>query len=158
MELDTGRERPALRHRTLEIEPLRVYERWGDGHTISRHCGTSPEVEAERLQRHPMLPATGSFPDVATAQRSVEGCVDANRPDVERWRRGGRSRLVIDHDMGEVIGDVLQRSRWVAGDPAPLPATAVRVVLRRNRRYAAGFAVLTAYPVLHLCAVYPRRP
>jgi CDI toxin RNase A-like protein len=158
MELDAGRERPALRPRTLEIEPLRVYERWGDGHTVSRHCGTSPEVEAERLRRHPMLPATGSFPDVATAQRSVEGCVGANRPEVERWRRGGRSRLVIDHDMREVIGNVLQRSRWAAGDSAPLPATAVRVVLRRSRRYAAGFAVLTAYPVLHLSAFYPRRP
>jgi Bacterial CdiA-CT RNAse A domain len=159
MELDDGLERPWLRpRRPLEIEPLRVYERWGDGHTVSRHCGTTPAIEAERLERHPTLPATGSFPDLATAQRSVEACVVANGAAVERWRRGGRSRLVIDHDMGEVIGDVLERKRWAAGDPRPLPASVVRVVLRCSSRYPAGFAVLTSYPVLHVTAAYPRRP
>jgi hypothetical protein len=104
-----------------------------------------------------MLPATGSFPDVATAQRSVEACVAARHVEVARWRRGGRSRLVIDHDMGEVIGDVLQRARWAAGDTAPVPATGVRVVLRRNRRYPAGYAVLTAYPVLRAPTNHSRR-
>lgn len=157
MDLDDGRHRPGPR-RSLRVEPLDVYDRRGDGHTVSRHCGTSPEVEAERLLRHPMLPATGSFPDVPTAQRSVEACVAANRAEVERWRRGGRTRLAIDHDMREVIGGVLQRSRWVTGDSAPVPATALRVVLRRCRRYPAGFAVLTAYPVLHVTATYPRWP
>ena len=157
MELDDGLEHPWPR-RPLEIEPLRVYERWGDGHTVSRHCGTSPEVEAERLARHPLLPATGSFPDVPTAQRSVEACVAAHRDGVERWRRRGGGRMVMDHDMGEVIGGVLERQRWAAGDPTPLPASGVRVVLRRSGRYPSGFAVLTSYPVLHLTAAYPRRP
>jgi Bacterial CdiA-CT RNAse A domain len=157
MDLDDGRHRPGPR-RSLRVESLEVYDRRGDGHTVSRHCGTSPEVEAERLLRHPMLPATGSFPDVLTAQRSVEACVAANRVKVERWRRGGRTRLAIDHDMREVIGGVLQRSRWVTGDSAPVPATALRVVLRRCRRYPAGFAILTAYPVLHVTATYPRWP
>jgi hypothetical protein len=60
--------------------------------------------------------------------------------------------------MGEVIGDVLQRARWAAGDTAPVPATGVRVVLRRNRRYPAGYAVLTAYPVLGASANNSRRP
>ena len=158
MELGGGRDllRPRPR-RPLRIEPLEVYDRGGDGHTVSRHCGTSPEVEAERLERHPMLPATGSFPDVATAQRSVEACVAAHRDAVELWRWSGRARLVIDHDMRDVIGEVLQRSRWAAGDRSPLPATAVRVVLRRSRRYRAGFAVLTAYPALRAgAATYPR--
>jgi Bacterial CdiA-CT RNAse A domain len=157
VELHSGLEGPRQR-RPIQIEPLRVYERWGDGHTVSRHCGTTPAVEADRLERHPLLPATGSFPDVATAQRSVEACVAANRPKVEHWRRRGYARLVIDHDMGEVIGDVLERRRWLAGDPTPVPATGVRVVLRRSRRYPAGFAVLTSYPVLHVAATYPRCP
>jgi hypothetical protein len=156
MELHPGLEGPRPR-RPLQIEPLRVYERWGDGHTISRHCGTTPAVEADRLRCHPLLPATGSFPDVATAQRSVEACLAVHRAEVERWRRGSYARLVIDHDMRDVIGEVLQRSRWAAGDRSPLPATAVRVVLRRSRRYRAGFAVLTAYPVLRAgAATYPR--
>jgi Bacterial CdiA-CT RNAse A domain len=157
MDLDDGRDRPRPR-RSLRIEKLEVYDRRGDGHTVSRHCGTSPEVEAQRLLRHPLLPATGSFPDVATAQRSVEACIAANHATVERWRRGGRTRLVIDLDTHEVLGGVLQRSRWAAGDSVPVPATALRVVLRRCRRYQAGFAVLTAYPVLHVAAAYPRWP
>jgi Bacterial CdiA-CT RNAse A domain len=158
MELDAGRERPRLGRRPLELEPLEVYDRRGDGHTLSRHCGASLEVEADRLNRHRQLPATGSFPDAATAQRSVEACVAANRAQVELWRRGARSRLAISHDMGEVIGDVLERSRLLAGQAAPVPATAVRVVLRRNRTYRAGFAVLTAYPVMRAGAPYPRQP
>lgn len=157
MELHPGLEGPRPR-RPLQIEPLRVYERWGDGHTISRHCGTTPAVEADRLRCHPLLPATGSFPDVATAQRSVEACLAVHRAEVERWRRGSYARLVIDHDMGEVIGDVLERRRWAAGDSIPVPASKVRVVLRRSRRYVAGFAVLTSYPVLNVAAAYPRWP
>lgn len=160
--MELGSEHDAARlfpaRRRSPVESLDLYERRGDGHTVSRHCGTSPAVEADRLARHPLLPATGSFPDIATAQRSVEACVAARHVEVARWRRGGRSRLVIDHDMGEVIGDVLQRARWAAGDTAPVPATGVRVVLRRNRRYPAGYAVLTAYPVLGASANNSRRP
>src|SRR5450759_5361723 len=104
MELDAGLQ---LR-RPISVEPLDVYDRRGDGHTVSRHCGTSPQVEAERLAEHPWLAATGSFPDVATAQRCVEACVAAKRAEVERWRRGGRSRLAIGVDMHEVIGDELR--------------------------------------------------
>lgn len=150
--------RPRPGRWSLEVEPLAVYERRGDGHTIARHCATSPAVEADRLRQHPQLPATGSFPDVPTAQRAVSACVAANRGQVERWRRGTRSRLAIAHDMQEVIGDVLERRRLLAGCAAPLPATGVRVVLRRNRAYRAGFAVLTAYPVLVRDATYPQRP
>ncbi len=156
MELDSGREPPRPgRPRPLDMEPLAVYDRHGDGHTLSRHCGTTPAVEAQRLERHPELPATGAFPDAATAQRSVDACVAANREVVETWRSGARIRLAISHDMGEVIGDVLERSRLQAGDAAPLPATAVRVVLRRNPSYRAGFAVLTAYPVAEATGAYP---
>ncbi len=142
MELDGG-----LRLcRPMSVEPLDVYERRGDGHTVSRHCGTTPEKEAQRLRDHPWLPATGSFPDVATAQRCVETCVALNRAKVERWRRGGLPRLAIGVTMDEVIGNELRRDRWEAGQP-PLPASSVRVVLKRNRTYPCGFAVLTAYPV-----------
>jgi Bacterial CdiA-CT RNAse A domain len=148
---------PRLRARTpLTVEPLGVYEHNGDGHTLERHCGSSPAVEADRLARHPGLPATGSFTDVATAQRCVEACVAANRDEVLSWRAGGKPRLVIDHDAGAVIGAVLRRSRWAAGDGMPLPASGLRVVLRRNPAYSSGFAVLTAYPVLS--AAYPRLP
>jgi hypothetical protein len=157
MVLDGGRAAPRPGGWPVAVEPLAVYERRGDGHTLSRHCARSPAMEAERLRRHPQLPATGSFPDVPTAQRAVATCVAANRGPVERWRRGTHGRLAISHDMGEVIGDVLARSRLLAGCPAPLPAGGVRVVLRRNRAYRAGFAVLTAYPVIVAGATYPQR-
>ncbi len=131
----------------ISVEPLELYDRRGDGHTVSRHCGTSEQLLGERLDAHPWLPATGSFTDVPTAQRCVEACVAANRTEVERWRRGPRGRLAIRLDMKAVIGEELGRTRWDAGEP-PVPATAVRVVLKRSRRYRSGFAVLTAYPVV----------
>ncbi len=153
MELDAGLQ---LR-RPVSVEPLEVYDRRGDGHTVSRHCGTTPQVEAERLAKRPWLEATGSFPDVATAQRCVEACVAAHRALVERWRRGARPRLAISADMHEVVGDELRRSRWEAGE-GPQPATAVRVVLKRDRTYRSGFAVLTAYPVTVAGDPYPHQP
>jgi hypothetical protein len=153
MELDGG----LHPRRPISVEPLEVYDRRGDGHTVSRHCGAGPGVEAERLARHPWLPATGSFPDIRTAQWCVEACVAANRTEVQRWRRGGRARLVIGLEMHEVVGDELRRARWEEGR-APVPATALRVVLKRNRTYPSGFAVLTAYPVTTTAAAYPRQP
>jgi Bacterial CdiA-CT RNAse A domain len=153
MELDGG----LHPRRPITVEPLEVYERCGDGHTVSRHCGTTPTLEAERLAEHPWLEATGSFPDVPTAQRCVEACVAARRVEVERWRRGARARLAISADMHEVVGDELRRSGWEAGEP-PQPATAVRVVLKRDSAYRSGFAVLTAYPVTVAGDVYPRQP
>lgn len=163
MELDGGYDHPRVRPTDrrpvgvrrlrpgapLTVEPPQVYERNGDGHTLSRHCASTPAVESERLARHRELPATGSFIDAATAQRAVQSCVAANGDDVVRWRAGQRPRLVIDHDMAEFIGGVLRRSRWAGGDSVPLPANSLRVVLRRNPAYASGFAVLTAYPVRH---------
>jgi hypothetical protein len=164
MELDGGYDRPrmrpgARRRRPTEVrrlrpsapptvEPLEVYERNGDGHTLGRHCASSPAVESDRLARHHELPATGSFSDATTAQRCVEACVAANRDEVRDWCDGQGLRLVIDHDMQEVIGGVLTRRRWAAGDSTPLPASALRVVLRRHTGYASGFAILTAYPRL----------
>jgi hypothetical protein len=132
----------------LTVEPLEVYERNGDGHTLGRHCANSPAVESDRLARHRELPATGSFTDATTAQRSVEACVAANRSEVADWCEGQTLRLVIDLDTEAVIGSVLTRSRWAAGDAIPAPATALRVVLRRHTGYASGFAILTAYPRL----------
>ncbi|HEY7926275.1 MAG TPA: RNase A-like domain-containing protein [Candidatus Dormibacteraeota bacterium] len=164
MELDGGYDRPRVRPTArrrpggaprlrwdapLSVESLAVYERNGDGHTLGRHCASSPAVESDRLARYRELPATGSFTNAATAQRAVEACVAANRDDVVSWRAGYQPRLVIHHPMNEVIGGVLRRSRWAAGDTLPQPATALRVVLRRNPAYPSGFAVLTAYPVRH---------
>jgi hypothetical protein len=125
-----------------------VYERNGDGHTLRRHCGLPPVLEAQRLRRHPWLSATGSFPDLATAQRAVESCVAANQDRIAGWAWDARPRLAIRHDMGEVIGGVLTRAGWLAGETLPRPASNVRAVLQRNRRYPSGFAVLTAYPQL----------
>ena len=133
---------------STRVEPLGVYERRGDGHTLSRHCGESPDIEADRLEHHPQLAATGSFRDELTAQRCVEAAVAVHRGEIENWRRCSCPRLAIEHDMGEVVGDVLERRELEAGRPAPEPATAVRVILSRTPGYRSGFAVLTAYPVL----------
>lgn len=144
---------PAARLRLpgrVAIEPLAVYERNGDGHTLSRHCATSPEVECERLERHPFLRATGSFIDAPTAQHCVQACVNhpVNRLRLAFWRHSEDPRLVLGCTMTQPIGSVLTRLAYDAGQRAPAPASGVRVVLRRDPAYRAGFAVLTAYPQL----------
>lgn len=157
MELE-GLQAPRPRSR-LDVEQLDVYDRRGDGHTLSRHCAVPLEALAERLREHPALPATGTFPDAVTAQRCVEACVDAARHAVAAWQRGDRPRLALQHDMGEDIGTVLtQRALRSDAHPQPQDATAVRVVLRRNPAYAAGFAVLTAYPVVVPAPTYAEAP
>lgn len=156
MELE-GLQAPTPRSR-LDVERLDVYDRRGDGHTLARHCGVPPEELAERFREHPALPATGSFPDAATAQRCVEACVGAHRHLVALWESGQRPRLALEHDMGETVGDVLTQRALRSAHPQPQPATAVRVVLRRNPAYASGFAVLTAYPVVAPTTTYPDAP
>jgi hypothetical protein len=113
MELDGGYERPRVRptprrrpqgvprlrpNAPLAVEALEVYERNGDGHTISRHCGSGPALEAERLRRYRELPATGSFPDVATAQGSVEAAVAANRNNAYRSGFAVVTAYPVRHD------------------------------------------------------------
>lgn len=163
MELDAGRTPsvPPSRHRRspvrgqdplaagapLRAEPLEVYERRRDGHTLGRHCDATPDLGAARLAAHPALPATGSFTSVAVAQAAVDGALGARAAEVRAWLRSGRQRLAFTHRGEGQIGWVLRRSRWAAGHPQPLPASDVRVVLRRHSHYPAGFAVLTAYPV-----------
>jgi hypothetical protein len=138
---------PSIAEPPLTIEDLDVYELNGDGHTISRHCDTTRGADAVRLAENPWLMATGSFLSVAVAQDAVQACVDGNRDDVVAWRRGDEGRRVILHDTGAMIGDVLRRQDWLAGNVTPVPTSAVLVVLRRNPSYPSGFAVRTAYPV-----------
>jgi hypothetical protein len=144
MELEALRPSPHRRPGLpVTVEPLEVYERAGHGHTLSRHCGQGALDDAARLAEHPGLPATGAFRDVDTAQQAVARCVAAHQGEIDAWRRAGSARLAIALDLGTVVGEVLRR-----GGGAPLPATGVRVVLRRNPAYRSGFAVTTAYPVL----------
>ncbi len=65
------------------VEPLEVYDRRGDGHTVSRHCGTTPAGGGGAPRRAPL----------ARRHRVVPGCAD--RPALRRGlrrrqpRRGG---------------------------------------------------------------------
>ncbi len=136
----------------ITVASLEVYE--GRGHTIARHVNHAPNADVERLRREPDIPASGSFTDVATAQRALDAAVAANVSGIGNWLSQGKAKgpFVRDYDMGEPIGSVLTRSAFNAATargetPQLLPATAIRIVLRKSSDFEGGFFVLTAYPL-----------
>lgn len=136
----------------VQVESLRVYE--GRGHTLALHVNHAPGADVTRLKREPHIAASGSFHDEATAQACVDAAIRANDDQIRHWLRSkGSGPFVADFDMGQTVGSVLRRTAYnealARGEtPTPLPATGVRIVLRRSPDFASGFFVRTAYPLL----------
>jgi Bacterial CdiA-CT RNAse A domain len=137
---------PARSHRPAPgVEDLAVYEQHG-GHTLGRHLGLSP---AEALQRiHDGAAGAGCFTDRRTAQEAVDDAIHRHRDRIAEWLASGpaAARYTFSANLGRVVGTTLTRHDVARGSREPVPATAVRCVLRRSDRLPAGFTVVTAYP------------
>jgi len=129
----------------LAVEDLSVYEQHG-GHTLSRHTRLDQEEALRRIRSG--APASGAFVDRATAQRAVDDAIQRHRTRIAAWLWGpdSQKRYAFVENLGRVVGTMLSRQDVARGATAPLPATAVRLVLQPSDELAGGFSVVTAYP------------
>lgn len=114
------------------------------GHTLERHVGKTDADLRTRLSRERRIPAASTYPDRATAQKTVAAALTQQAARVSRWtaRTGGRPNLALDYagDPGRAIGRSLAR-----GDAATTPCHDAIVVLRWDTS-ANDWYVLTSYP------------
>jgi hypothetical protein len=115
----------------------------GGGHMISRHVGKTAEELLQRLQKDPKISASSSFTDLKSAEAAVSTALATNRTRIRTWLAGRDERLVVTHRFDLPVGITLSRSA-----PRPRDAYRVRVVLVRERKFAEGWRILTAYPEL----------
>jgi hypothetical protein len=114
------------------------------GHTLARHVGKSDAELAERLRRERQISAASTYPDRATAERTVGAALADAGGKLSAWmRRSGRRPNLVLHYVEpsrRPIGRSLRRGR-----DRVIPCTRAIVVLRwddrKNRYY-----VLTSYP------------
>ncbi|WP_139330653.1 contact-dependent growth inhibition system immunity protein [Rhizobium sp. RU33A] len=87
---------------------LQAHEAAG-GHLISRHVGKSDADLGARLNAQPNITAASSFPDRATAERAISSALDDNTANISQFLNGTGGRLVINHNVGSTIGNVMSR-------------------------------------------------
>ncbi|GAA3105046.1 hypothetical protein GCM10010520_57410 [Rhizobium viscosum] len=120
---------------------LQAHEAAG-GHLISRHVGKLDADLSARLSSQPNVTAASSFPDCATAERAVSSALDANTPNISQFLSGSNNRLIINHNVGSPVGNVLTR-----GSATSVPSSNVRVVIQRDPTMPTGYKIITGFPV-----------
>ena len=122
---------------------LKAHEGVGGSHTLERHVGLSPQDLARRAAEEGKREVS-TFPDVATADRSVAEVLYRRRDDVRRWlERRPRQNEDFEARLDATAGLVHRR-----GSRDAVPGRTVRVVLVPTERFPEGFRVLTAYVTL----------
>ena len=117
-----------------------------EGHTEDKHVGRSESWLRNRLQREPNLPMASSFRNEAIANRTQGQFVKQFRAEIEAWLKSGRGKpLMIEFDMGEPLGIVVERGRNGGFQPA-VETTRARVVVVRDNS-AMGWHILTSFPI-----------
>ncbi|SUC82811.1 Uncharacterised protein [Pannonibacter phragmitetus] len=120
---------------------LQAHEAAG-GHLISRHVGKSDADLGARLSSQPNITAASSFPDRVTAERAVSSALDANAANISQFLNGSSGRLVINHNVGSSVGNVMSR-----GSTTSAQSSNVRVVLQRDPTMPTGYRIITGFPV-----------
>ena len=119
---------------------LRAHENAG-GHLIERHVGKTDTELSSRLSSQTNISAASSFPDRATAKRAVSSALDTNSTNITSFLNGSNNRLVINHDVGTPVGNVMTR-----GSTASVPSSNVRIVVQRDPNMATGYRIVTGFP------------
>jgi hypothetical protein len=121
---------------------LTTHEHSGS-HTIEKHVGKTDEELAHRFIREPDRRLSSTFIDHATAERAIEQALRQKQDTVDAWLAGHGKQIVVQADMGEVVGRILVRDSG-----ALLTSTRVRVLLIRDTSMPYGWRIKTAYPDL----------
>ena len=134
------------RSRTTETERRNVQtqEQLG-GHTIERHVGKSANWLRNRLETDPSLRDTdyaSSFRNETIANRAQGRFVKRFKLEVESRIKNGEGKLAIDFDMGEIVGNVVERGK--AGE---ILTSKVRVVIVKDASVPEGWRILSSFPI-----------
>lgn len=112
------------------------------GHLVTRHVGLSQAQLAARLAAEPGLRTASSFPNLATAERTLSSALQANSARISQFLAKGGSRLAIEQTFASPVGISLAR-----GSTSAVSASAARFILVRDAAFSSGFRVLTGFPV-----------
>jgi hypothetical protein len=125
---------------------LADYEAAGAGHTLARAVGAGDLMS--QLRAAPGRRSAARFTDAATAETAVAAAIAAWSGEIAAWlARGTEPALVRAYCGRTIVGSTLQRAELDAGEGSPMPTPALLLRLRRDPRFAEGFAVEDATPV-----------
>jgi len=120
---------------------LQAHEAAG-GHLIARHVGKTDADLSARLNSQPNISAASTFSDRATAERALSSALDANNTKISDFLSGSSNRLVINHNSGTKVGNVMAR-----GSTTSVPSSNVRVVIQREPSMPTGYKIITGFPI-----------
>ena len=92
--------------------------------------------------------SASSFKTLDAAERSVSAGLRANAATIKGWAaksgvtNGRIAPLILEHDMGTVVGQGIMRSAGVYS-----PMTRVKILLKFEFFQGKPYYVLTAYPI-----------
>jgi Bacterial CdiA-CT RNAse A domain len=112
------------------------------GHTLEKHVGKSETWLRQRLQNDPDIgDYASSFRNEAIANRAQGRFVNRFKADIDNWLKDGSNRrLVVQFDMGEAVGIVVER-----GKSGAVTTSKVAVVLVKDSS-PQGWHFLTSFP------------
>jgi RHS repeat-associated protein len=118
---------------------LGVHEAFG-GQTLARHVAQPISALANRLIVQPAISAASSFYNRTMAEWAISRIVAAEQANIAAWIQQGGTRLVLNGNLGVLVGYSLQRGAEVA------EVAGVRIVLVRDAAMSIGYRILTAFP------------
>ena len=115
------------------------------GHTIERHVGKSESWLRNRLETDSSLRNSkyaSSFRNETIANRAQGRFVNRFKAEVKSRIKNGEGKFSIDFDMGEIVGNVVERGK--AGE---ILTSKVRVVIVNDASVPQGWRILSSFPI-----------
>ncbi|WP_331445205.1 RNase A-like domain-containing protein [Streptomyces xanthochromogenes] len=115
-------------------------------HTIDRHVEMTTRDLRGRLRTNPGMEAASRYIDEGSAQRFADGAMLKHQKEIGEWLAGTKKKMDFSEHFDEATGLSLTRENFKQGTAAQW-VNGVQVVLKRDPSAAAGYRVLTSYPI-----------
>ncbi|MFJ4480351.1 RNase A-like domain-containing protein [Streptomyces xanthochromogenes] len=115
-------------------------------HTIDRHVEMTTRDLRSRLRTNPGMEAASRYIDEGSAQRFADGAMLKHQKEIGEWLAGTKKKMDFSEHFDEATGLSLTRENFKRGTAAQW-VNGVQVVLKRDPSAAAGYRILTSYPI-----------
>jgi hypothetical protein len=115
-------------------DSLQAHEAAG-GHLIAKHVEKTNAELLARFQKEPYISGSSTFPDAATAEQAVADALSANQGTIGAFLAGSDRRMIVEHDVGTVVGRFIPK-----GGISALPVARVRLVIDRDPSLPGGLS------------------